>query len=113
MRGRTCLAATILVAGIGFFAERASAFDAAAYRAYLERTREMTAAELIESRRPYPYRLDVPPPAAPPEYLEPIAARLHLTAGERQLLDQHGFVVSERLAYPSFEDAFRAIWHAD
>jgi hypothetical protein len=85
MRGRAGSAAAILVVGTGLFAERAASFDAAAYRAYLEQTRTLTATALIESRRPYgPYGLDVPAPAAPPEYLEPIAARLGLTAGERQ-----------------------------
>ena len=91
-----------------------TAFDLEAYRTHLRETRDLTAQELIDAHQPFgPYLDRVPAQPGETEYLDGISSFLQLTTGELELLRRHDFMVSERLACPSFGQAIRDIWHAD
>ena len=91
----------------------ARSFDPEAYRSHLDSTRTWTSERLLASRAPFgPYDFQVSTSPIP-DYLDSIVSHFALTTGETELLRRHGFVVSERLGYRSFGEAFRDIWHAD
>ncbi|TAL70418.1 MAG: DUF3160 domain-containing protein [Bacteroidetes bacterium] len=46
-------------------------------------------------------------------YFDSINTKYNLTDFEKQLIDEHGFMVSERLSYPSFWGAYKDIWEKD
>ncbi len=57
-------------------------------------------------------------PVAPTDFAsalfaDSVSAKYTLTAYERSLIQQNGFMVSERLSAPSFGSAFRDIYHKD
>jgi hypothetical protein len=105
----TVLVLTVFI--LGFQTSRA--FDLDAYRQHLDENRDLTAAQIIDSKRPYgPYLASVSP-SSEPEYLADLATHYALTEGELQLIQQHGFMVSERLRFESYGAALEDIWHAD
>jgi hypothetical protein len=109
---RGCIALALALVLVS--APTARSFDLEDYRSFLNRTRGQSAQQFIAGHRPFgPYRSEVPPATAPPEYLGDVVARFGLTQDEQDLLRQHGFVVSERLSYPAWADAFDAVWQAD
>jgi len=46
-------------------------------------------------------------------YFDSLEIKYSLTKGEKDLIQQNGFMVSERLSYNTFEEAFRDIFHKD
>jgi hypothetical protein len=111
---RWLAASCAAISGLGLAPATSHGFDVGAYLDYLEAIRNQTAEALIAAREPYgPYLFRVPDDPGVPEYLDEITDRFALTEGELTLLDQHGFMVSERLSYYSYGFAFEAIWHAD
>jgi hypothetical protein len=115
VRLHNCLAGAALAAAAGllFGFQPSTAFDLDAYREHLARSRDLTAIQIIDSRRPYGPFLENVSLGAEPEYLDAVTAHFQLTAGEQQLLRDHGLMVSERLQFASFGDAIEDIWRAD
>ena len=88
-------------------------FDVAAYKAYLALHASATGPSLL-AEHPAPLFLKrVPGPAAAPRYMDSVMQKYRLTADERQLLDAHGFLVTERLSFDSFGEAYDNIWMRD
>jgi len=46
-------------------------------------------------------------------YFDSLELKYSLTQGEKDLIQKNGFMVSERLSYSTFEEAFRDIFHKD
>ncbi|MFC2131927.1 DUF3160 domain-containing protein [Bacteroidota bacterium] len=88
-------------------------FDVEAYKEYLESHQDMTFDELIQEF-PAGYFLDeAPTNLYDAEYGDSIDIKYKLTEYEKELISKHGFMVSERLTYNSFHNAFMDIYHKD
>jgi hypothetical protein len=46
-------------------------------------------------------------------YFDSLEMKYSLTQGEKDLIQKNGFMVSERLSYSTFEEAFRDVFHKD
>jgi Protein of unknown function (DUF3160) len=89
-------------------------FDPAAYRDFLAAHRDMTADQILATHAPYgPYAAEILPPEATPAYLPELSAIFDLTAGEKSLLDAHGFMVTERKTFSNYGQAYRILWQKD
>lgn len=111
---RTLVVSCAVLLGIGLAPTASGAFDVEAYLEFLDSVEDQTARDLIAAHSPFgPYLFRVPDDPAPPEYLDAIIERFSLTSGEQSLLDLHGFMVSERLAYPAYGHVLEVVWHAD
>jgi len=94
-------------------AQTGSTFDVQAYKNFLASHRDLTADQL---RTMYPttaFRDKLALNLSQVAYLDSINRIYKLTADELVLLREHGFVVSERLARPSFGHAFLEIYQHD
>ncbi|HKK72700.1 MAG TPA: DUF3160 domain-containing protein [Candidatus Krumholzibacteria bacterium] len=89
-------------------------FDLDAYRAHLEQDADLTASALLERHAPVgPYLHRVDDTLGGTAFLDSVITALELRDGELDLLERHGFVVSERLHHSSYGAALRWVWHAD
>ena len=89
-------------------------FDIVAYLNHLGVIRNLSAVDFIDQHVPFgPYSYSVSPRQAMPLYLMDLHSLLSFTHGEQELLNRHGFVVSERLSYASYGDAMLDLWEAD
>ncbi len=87
-------------------------FDTNAYKSFLAAHQNLTAEQLVSlySAGVFEATSNVNPLTA--VYYDSIDARYHFTEGEKTLLQNHGFFVTERLSYISFGDALTDIfWH--
>lgn len=92
----------------------AQAFDLDAYRQFLAQNENLSTQELLTARAPAaPYASDLQLPIDDATFLPAVIAKYHLTEDELELVRRHGFMVSERLAQPSYGEALLEIWHAD
>jgi hypothetical protein len=115
-------AAVVLVLAVTFLgaifqpAGAQSGFSSAEYQRFLEENRDRSAERILETYGPqaqfYKGRTDgwVPDDFA---YLDSISLAYNLTTAELQLLEQNHFVVSERLAFPTFADALGDVFVKD
>lgn len=89
------------------------AFDMQAYRSFLQQHENMSGNGLLATY-PSPLLLDrIPAAAGEPAYLDLIRSKFQLTADEQRLLSEHGFVVTERLRPPTFQQALLDVWMRD
>lgn len=104
----------LLVASTGVMGQ--SGFTPEAYLDFVEQNADLTATELLEqypakttyySSRQHPYDLNNIP------YYDSIDKKYAFTSGEEALLGNHGFIVSERLSYLSWINAYASIYTAD
>lgn len=94
-------------------AQAGSDFDLQAYTSFLEDHRDLTGAQL-RSLHPTPaFRTALYLPLKKIAYLDTIIQIYQLTADERALLSDNGFVVSERLQRENFGEAFYEIYKHD
>ena len=114
MQARPLLLVALLTSVLCIFPRHsARAFDLGEYLEYLDGARGLSTEDLLGSREPYgPYCYEVPPVENEPAYLSEIDDWLHLTAGERTLLQRNGSMVSERHR-GSFGGYYYAIYRKD
>ena len=106
---RVLLAALLLAS----MATAAFGFDPVAYRDFLNAHQNLTTDELLDAHAPFgPYTGDVPA-LFNALYLDSLSALFALTPEERDLLFQHGFMVTERKTFDSYGDALHQLWRHD
>jgi len=101
---------------IGFLlaTTKVNAFDVEAYKQFLKSNENLTADELL-SQYPADRFFEKARPVDFDSALNSALIDSHytLTRAEKSLLKKHGFVVTERLSYPSFGAALAEIYHKD
>ena len=110
------VAALMLLLAAGVSPGRAQgggAFDLQAYKTFLASHRDLTHAGMSALYPAGTFTLNVPTQATDPAYFSRIDSLYTLTSYEKQLLQAHGFVVTERLKRGSFGYAFLEAYHAD
>jgi hypothetical protein len=107
--------ATILTASIGLSAAHAQtpSFDLNAYRQFLTESSTLQGAQLLTLYSAGKFESAIPFQVSPPSYLDRINAQFSLTQFEREKIGTNGFVVSSRLAKPTFISAFADVYHKD
>ena len=91
--------------------QNAASFDVAAYKAFLSANQYLEPAQLQSM---YPAgRFSNKSASSNPWYLDSIDYRYHLTSYEKQLLADHGFVVTSRLPQQTMISAFADIYTKD
>ena len=94
-------------------AQNNPAFDLQAYEAYLAAHRDMSSAQLLASHSAGTFAQQSPVSPDALTYLPGIQSRYSFTPYELSLLADHGFVVTDRLRFPSFESALLDIYAHD
>ncbi len=107
--------ALLLVGGLlaGLDARGQTAFDLDAYRRFVSATSTMSADELGYQYPAGVFARSVGKSSSGVRYFDSIDNVFKLTADERSLIDRHGFMVTERQSFTSFEEPFRQIYHGD
>ena len=85
------------------------AFDMDAYKAFLATHADINTADLQAMHAAGPFAEHVAARFDDARYSDSISVTYELTDYERSLLDQHGFMVTERLAPHSFGDGYMDI----
>jgi len=94
-------------------APAAFAFDPAAYRDFLNAHQNLTTESLLQAHAPFgPYTGNVATPL-PAQYLDSLTVLFAVTPDERDLLLQHGFLVTERKTFDSYGASFHFLWRHD
>jgi hypothetical protein len=88
-------------------------FDVNAYKSFLAAHQEMSADELLALHPAGIFAPGVTTSLSSSMYGDSIVQKYNLTSYEKSLIEQHGFMVTERLSAPSFGSAFRDIYHKD
>lgn len=88
-------------------------FDLTAYKNFLSAHQNMTAEQLRTMHPAGTFAASAPVTFSGSVYGDSIAALYSLTDYERSLIEQHGFMVTERLRRSSFGAAFGEIFHND
>lgn len=91
----------------------AQQFDLDAYRRFLQESKTMTSQELQASHPADPFRHTARVKLTQALYGDSISQQFALTKHEQSLIEQHGFMVSERLSYPSFGSALLDVYTRD
>ena len=103
----------LLVAGTLFCAAQSNEFNLEAYKQFLANHQNLQASQLEAMYPAGFYSASVAGAASPPVYLDTIIQKYGLTSYEQQLLGEHGFVVTSRLATPTFIGAFANVFYND
>jgi len=90
-----------------------SEFDVADYEQFLKSNEYLTADGLLAQYPAGKFLEDAEVDLSSALYGKEIDEYYKLTSGEKSLLQQHGFVVTERLSRESFGEAFREIYDND
>jgi hypothetical protein len=88
-------------------------FDVASYASFLATHQEMSGDELLALHPAGWFAQAATTSFSSALFADSVALKLSLTTYEKSLIEQHGFMVSERLSTPSFGSAFRDIYHKD
>ena len=88
-------------------------FDVGAYRQFLDRHQDMEGQALLDGWPAPLLRKAVPAAVNNAAWLDSITIKYGLTADELALLDENGFVVTERVTPKTFEEAYEDVWHKD
>ena len=83
------------------------------YKQFIAQHKDMSASQLLNMYPITPFRKTVNSGWASALYHDSVAAKYNLTAYEKSLIQQHGFVVTERLKENSFGRQFSNIYHKD
>ena len=81
-------------------------FDDSAYRKYLEDHQGMTTQDLLNEYPAGVFKESVNIDLDKAQFFDAIDAQLDFTAYEKYLTSKHGFMVTERHSYPTFQAAF-------
>jgi Protein of unknown function (DUF3160) len=100
---------------IVFFAVAVTqAFDISTYKAFLKQTSTLTDATLLDQKKPSsPYFSSIGMQTPTYLYLDSITGKYKLTEGELSLLGKNNFVVSERMSFVNYAEAFRDVFCKD
>ncbi len=90
-----------------------SPFDPAAYRQFLAETQSLSATQLLGRYPAGRFESGAPADWGRALYSDSIDLKYELTDGEKALLLQNGFMVSERLSFETFAAALGDIYHKD
>lgn len=90
-----------------------SIFDIDAYKQFLVNNQNLTTTQILAMHPAGTFQSRAYGISSTPMYLDSIIAEYSLTDYERELIMQHGFMVSERLSQKSFGNAFLDIYHKD
>ncbi len=88
-------------------------FDIEAYKEYLKTHQDMTAEELLQEYPAGDFNRYAKTDFQAAEYGDSIDQKYGLTPYEKQLIGDHGFMVTERLATNSYQTAFYDIYYKD
>ncbi|GAB1371536.1 hypothetical protein MASR1M45_15980 [Candidatus Kapaibacterium sp.] len=90
-----------------------SKFDIEAYKLFLENNKDMTVEQLLKIYPAGNFLEDAPTDFNKSEFGNEIASKYSLTPYEVSLINKHGFMVSERMNYPTFIHSFWDIFIKD
>ncbi len=88
-------------------------FDINAYKQFLANNQNLTTTQILNLHPAGIFNSRAYGTTSNPLYLDSIISKYSLTVHERELLSQHGFMVTERLKRTSFGEAFLDIYHKD
>ncbi|MGH7455670.1 MAG: DUF3160 domain-containing protein, partial [bacterium] len=107
------LALTLLLPLPSVQAQSGAAFDLQTYQNFLAEHRDLTAGQLLAMHPIAAFRDKIAVDVKTVAYLDSINRVYQLTTDELALLQEHGFVVSERLSRLSFGQAYLEIYQND
>jgi hypothetical protein len=81
-------------------------FNDAAYQEFLKANRGLTADALLQKYPAGMFRENANIDVNTAQFFSAIDSKLHFTGYERYLAGKHGFMVTERLSYPTFQAAY-------
>ena len=90
-----------------------SGFSLEDYKQFLNSHQNMTASDLLQMYNAGTFTADLNLNLSNVTYFDSICVKYNLTDYEKQLVQQHGFMASERLSFDSFDDAVRDIYYKD
>lgn len=90
-----------------------SPFDLNAYKLFLQTNQNATSAQLLQRHPAGMFLRNINQPLNDVLYLDTIYQKYYVTDYEKQLLQQNGFVVTERLAFTSHGKALADVFHKD
>ena len=88
-------------------------FDIEAYKEYLNSHKDMSVEGLLQEYPAGNFLSDAPTDFMNSEYADSISLKFALTDYEKSLINKHGFMVTERLNYPTFIHAFWDVFKKD
>ena len=91
----------------------AQTFSVEAYKQFLEENNSIDPEGLESMHNAGLFKTKASTTFSSSEYAQEIDSVFELTAYEKSLINRNGFMVSERLSYPSFGDAFRHVFIKD
>lgn len=103
----------LLVFCVGWVAANAQQFDLDAYRRFLQESKTITSQGLQASHPTDPFYNTARVSLATALYGDSISQQFGLTEHEKSLVEKHGFMVTERLSYPSFGSALLHVYTRD
>lgn len=103
----------LLVSFICCVATYAQQFDLDAYRQFLQESQGITSQQLQTNHPVDPFRITARVKLSQALYGDSISQQFTLTDYEKSLIEKHGFMVSERLSYPSFGSALLDVYTRD
>lgn len=103
---------TSLVIAIPLFSQPQSDFNFEAYKSFFQSSQNLTPEQLRTMHPSGLFEARVSS-VQKPFYMDSVDSKYSLTGYEKELLAKHGFVVTSRLSYPSFIDAFEDVFHSD
>jgi hypothetical protein len=103
----------ILISTISIIGLAQAQFSIDAYRQFLQQHENLEASQLLSMHPAGVFRNNVYTPWESALYADSIEIKYQVTTNEKELITQHGFVVSERLQGASFGTHYADIFHKD
>jgi hypothetical protein len=91
---------------------QADNFDINAYKQFLTTHQNINTVQLLQMHPADSFAAKISP-TQPALYLDSVILKYNLTNHEQSFINQHGFMVSERLSRSTFGEALLDIWHKD
>ena len=88
-------------------------FDLSAYESFLQANADLSSGELMTTHRAGIFRNTIGAPFRTAQFGDSVQAKYTLTPHEAQLIERHGFMVTERLSFDSFGSAFLDVYTKD
>lgn len=88
-------------------------FDILDYKQYLKSHKDMTFEQLLDEYPAGLFKLESPANLKGIDYFDTIDTKYNLTPYEKELIQKHGFMVTERINYTTFQEAMYDIYHKD
>lgn len=88
-------------------------FSLEEYRSFLANHQNMTVSDLLKTYPAGRFAAEAPTDFDQAQYANEIKDKYQISSYERDLINKHGFMVSERLAFPTFQAAFHDVYKKD